>query len=303
MLQKIIFRLLWCSLIPLVSLNCLAKDTLVIGTVSTNPKKHYHTLKPIADYVVSKMHSLGITKSKVVMARNNQHMIQLLKEGKVDWVTETPFSAIEFEQQTGAQLLLLKRKKGVLFYYSVFFTRKNSSIESLNQLLGKTIAFEDKGSTSAFYVPAAELIELDLPLLHLSEPRKTPPPNKVGYAFSGSEINTASWIHIGVADVGAISNLDWDKEENMPLKLRKNFKVIHRTKPFPRAIELVRRQLDPQLKQRLKQILLNIHLNKLGREVLYSYQKTSRFDEINDEIKASLQHTRKIYELVNHHLN
>jgi len=302
MLNGLLLRTAFYLALAFFSVNILAKDTLVIGTVSINPKKHFHTLKPMANYVVSKMKDLGIKKSKVIMARDNNHMIQLLKSGEVDWVTETPFSAIAFEQQAAAELLLLKRKKGVLFYHTVFFTRKDSGINALEQLIGKSLAFEDSGSTSAYYAPASELISRQLPLFYMKQPREDPPADKIGYSFSGSEINTASWVHIGIADVGAFSNLDWEKEESMPLKLRNNFKIIYRTKPFPRAIELVRKELPVSIKRRLKHILLNAHLDKKGKKPLYIYQKTSQFDVINADTNATLDHIRETFELVNQHL-
>jgi len=302
MLKALLLRTAISLTLAFFSHSVFAKDTLVIGTVSLNPKKHFHNLKPMANYVVSKMQDLGIKKSKVIMARDNDHMIKLLNSGEVDWVTETPFSAIAFEQQAAAELLLLKRKKGVLFYHTVFFTRKDSGINTIDQLIGKSLAFEDSGSTSAYYAPASELISRELPLFYLSQPREKPPANKIGYSFSGSEINTASWVHIGIADVGAFSNLDWDKEENMPLKLRKNFKIIYRTKPFPRAIELVRKELPESIKNRLKDILLNAHSDKEGKKPLYKYQKTSQFDVINADTNATLDQIRETFELVNQHL-
>ncbi len=302
MLKRLFIKAAMYSLLTFFSLSLLAKDTLVLGIVSANPKKHYHTLKPIANYAASKMQDLGITKSKVLIARDNDHMIQLLNSGEVDWVTETPFSAILFEQQAEAELILLKRKKGNLFYSTVFFTRKDSGINNIDQLIGKSLAFEDKGSTSAYFVPASELIRRQLPLLFMSRPRENPPVSKIGFSFSGSEINTASWVHIGIADVGVISNLDWETKEKMPLKLKKDLKIIHRTKLFPRGVELVRKELPLPIKHRLKHTLLNAHLDKEGKIPLYKYQKTSQFDEIDFKTKASLDHARETFKVVNQHL-
>lgn len=87
--------------------------TLVIGKVSSNPKKHYRYLKPIAEYVIKHMGDLGIDRVEVLMARNNRQLTRYLKQGRVDWVTETVFSALEFEEKAGAEILLLKWKKGV----------------------------------------------------------------------------------------------------------------------------------------------------------------------------------------------
>ena len=97
------------------------EDTLVIGRVSDNPEKTYEELKPIADYMVSHLHDLGITKSSVIIAKNAKEMIKLLKEGKIDWVQKGVFQAILYEQQAGMEITLRSWRENVPDYYSVIF--------------------------------------------------------------------------------------------------------------------------------------------------------------------------------------
>ena len=136
-------------------------STLVIGKVSHNPKKHYRHLKPIAEYVAERMADLGIRRVKVLMARDNRQMLKYLRQGRVDWVTETVMSAAVFKREAGAEILLRKWKKDASEYYSIFFVRKDSGIEGLDDLAGRTIALEDPGSTSAFFVPVKTLLRKD----------------------------------------------------------------------------------------------------------------------------------------------
>ena len=71
-------------------------QTLVIGKVTVDPKKQHGVLKPMADYVVRHMENLGIKRSLVLFAKDNAMMISYLRQGKIDWITETPFSASVF---------------------------------------------------------------------------------------------------------------------------------------------------------------------------------------------------------------
>lgn len=274
------------------------KWTLVLGKVSDNPKKHYRYLKPMVDYVAEHMKDLGITETKVLMARDNRQMISYLQQGKIDWVTETPFSAVIFQDKAGAELLVRKWKKGVPVYHSVLFTRKDSGINSLADLKGKTIAFEDPGSTSAYFVPASVLIRAGLGLVRLYRPREKPPSDKVGYVFSGEEINTSTWVQKGLVDAGAYSNLDWEKEGHLPQRFTKELKIIHRTKEFPRAVELTRKGLDPRIKQRLMETLLNAHNDPQAKKALRAYQKTKKFDEIDEQLLAGLEEVRLILKIL-----
>lgn len=275
---------------------------LVIGRVSDNPKKHYKRLKPMVDYVAGQSKDLGITEGSVLMARSNQELIQYLKEGKVDWVTETPFSAIIFSEKGGAEVMLRKWKKGVPEYHCVFIARKDSDVNSLSDLNNKKIAFEDRGSTTAYFVPIAVLKDEGLDLVELSSPREKAPAGKVGYAFAGGELNITTWVHKGLTDAGAYSNLDWEDPDDTPEAFKKDLKIIYRTKSFPRAVELLRKDLDPKLKKRIKQILLKMHEDPAATDVLKAYSKTNRFDEFEGEAKKGLGEVRRMLEHVQEEL-
>ena len=270
------------------------QQTLVIGKITSNPMKHYRYLKPMIDYAVSQLHDLGIKQGKVLMAKNNRQMIRYLKQGKVDWITETVFSAVEFQQKTGAELLLLKWKKGVPKYHTVFVARQGSGIQTLNDLTGKTIAFQDSGSTSAFYIPASTLLQKKLKLEKLKSPRQKPTADHIGYVFAREEINMSTWVNNGLVDAPAFGNLDWEKEDHMPTSFKKNLNIIHRTRDYPRSLEIVRKNLPQTIKTRLKTLLLAAHNTSEGKQAMKMYQKTSRFEEINDQMIQAIDHARKL---------
>ncbi|WP_240992078.1 phosphate/phosphite/phosphonate ABC transporter substrate-binding protein [endosymbiont of Riftia pachyptila] len=287
--------LLLCATAPpvLAEAENLRAQTLVIGKVSDSPRKHFTRLKPMVDYVGKKMRDLGITRTRVLMAKNNAQMIRYLQQGKVDWVTETLFSSILFEQQAGAEIILRKWKKGVPGYHTVFITRKESDIHNLEDLKGKRLALEDPGSTTAFYIPAGILQEAGLELELLSNPRQHPAPDKVGYAFAKGEINIATWVHKGLADVGAYNNLDWNTPDHTPPVFKKDLRIFHRSSDLPRGFELVRPGLDTSIKQRLIEVLKNTHRDAAAEAVLNAYQQTAKFDEISAETQAILDHVRE----------
>ena len=251
---------------------------LVIGKVSNNPKKHYRYLKPIADYAAKKMSDVGVTKARVLMARDNEQMIRYLMQGKVDWVTETVFSAIIYKQYADAEFLVKKWKKCVPDYHTVFFTRKDSSIHTLSDLKGKKVAFEDMGSTTAFYYPASALIKSGLELIALTSPLDSSPKDKVGYVFGDQEINISTWVYRNMVDAGTFNNLDWEKDDHIRASFREEMRIFHTLPVLPRAIEVVRKDLDPAIKNRLKDILLGAHEDPKAKRPLWAYQQTERFE-------------------------
>lgn len=269
------------------------RNVLVIGKVSNNPRKHYHYLKPMVDYAAGHMKDLGIDKGNVLMARDNAQMIELLKQGKVDWVTETAYSALLYEHHNAAQILLRKWKKDASHYYTIFFARKDRYIHSLEDLKGKVLALEDAGSTTAFFEPILCLVENNLTLQKLGSFKERPDPDKVGYVLSRQEINSSVWVHKGLVDAGAFNNQDWNKSDHLYKNMKKDLKIFYRSEPIPRAFELVRTNLDVSIKERLKDILLRAHLDSKAQKALRDYQQTRQFDELDAEGIHALNAARK----------
>lgn len=268
-------------------------STLIISKVTHNPKKHYKTLKPLVDYVASHLSEFGIREGAVLMAKDNPQMLTYLIEGKVDWVTETPFSALLFAETTGAEIILRRWKEGAATYRCVFITRKDSGIQSLADLKGKTIAFEDSGSATAYFVPLGVLKNHGLGVVALSSPRTAPPPGRVGYAFAGGELNITAWVHKGLTAAGALSDQVWDDPDKVPPPFKKDLTWLYQTQSFPRAVEVLRKGLNARLKQRIKGILLQAHDDPTAQAPLRAYQKTARFDELVGEAQAGMDETRR----------
>ncbi|MDP2561700.1 phosphate/phosphite/phosphonate ABC transporter substrate-binding protein [Psychrobium sp. 1_MG-2023] len=284
------------------SLDASAK-AFVIGKVSDNPQKHYGYLKPMADYLAKNLSEFGYTEGKVLMAKNNRQMVRYLKRKKVDLVTETIFSGVIFKDKAKAELLLTKWKKGQKNYESLIFVRKDSGINSLDDFKGKTIAFEDPGSTSAFYIPAAMLLRHGLSLERLDSVRDFPDEESVGYVFSNEEINTSTWVHKRLVQIGALNDHDWNKSDHLPKKFRDDFKIIAKSEKFPRGVELVRAGMSEALKRKIKSLLLNIHDDPDGVHILERYQKTARFQEFENNIGDVVKEARAIVSLVDSKLN
>ena len=78
-------------------------SVLVLGRVSDDPKSHYDQLKPLLDYVVPRMASVGIRSGRILMARDLQQMGSYLRRGRVDWVTETSGNAVLLERRANAR--------------------------------------------------------------------------------------------------------------------------------------------------------------------------------------------------------
>lgn len=266
---------------------------LVLGRISDNPGAHYEQLKPLLDYVLPRMRGVGITEGRILMARDVRQMASYLRRGRVDWVTETAGTAMQLERLADARPLVLTERGGVSRYRSVFFARKDSGIDSLKDLCGRSIAFQNLASTSAYFMPAAELLDDGLPMQILLSPMDEPGPGAIGYVFARSELNISTWVHKRLVDAGVMSNLDWDNPQRMPPAYRRDMKVIHETMDYPRAIEMVRGDLSPAVRARLREVLVEASGDPDARDALLQFFKTTRFLPLDAASERNLGQLRK----------
>lgn len=254
-------------------------STLVVGRISDNPKRHYDQLKALLDYVVPRMADVGIREGRVLMARDAQQMASYLRRGRVDWVTETPAHALLLGDETGARILVVTQRSGLSSYSTVIFARRDRGIDSLLDLRGRVVAFQNINSTSSYYAPAAAILATGLRLDILPTPDERPRASDVGYVFASSEGNIATWVHKGLVDAGAFSNIDWEDLKSLPDRFVDQLKIVHETPSFPRGVEIVRSDLRPEVRDRLRAILLAAGEDPQAREPLLRFFGTDRFVE------------------------
>ncbi|WP_187471203.1 phosphate/phosphite/phosphonate ABC transporter substrate-binding protein [Luteimonas viscosa] len=288
-------RLSWLLALCLALLAPARADdgVLVLGRISDNPQAHYEQLEPLLDYVVPRLAEVGIREGRVLMARDAQQMQSYLRRGRVDWVTETAATAMALAERAGAEPLLMTERDGVGSYRTLFFVRNDSPVRSLAELRGRSIAFQNRFSTSSYYVPATELLDIGLRLEVLLSPLDRPAPDSVGYVFGRSELNVSSWVHKGLVDAGAMSNLDWINPQRVPPSYRQDFRILRETPDFPRALEMVRGDLDPRVRERLREVLAGAADDPDAREALLRFFKTTRFVPIDAQTARALEQLRR----------
>lgn len=274
------------------------QHTLVIGRVSQDPVKTLPRLQELSAYLAGRLAHLGVTGSSAVVARNNAEMLMLLQTGQVDAVSETVMSAFRYADIAGAELLMREWKRGVASYRSVLFARADSGIESIEDLRGRVIAFEDRGSTSGFLIPMAMLRQQGLEMVELPAPGIAPPPGKVGYLFVGTEINIAAWVHRGMVDAGALNDGDWADVERTPDGLKDQLALFHESRDIPRSVFIVRGDLVPELRNALEQTLAGMAGDPMAEPVLQTYYGVAQYDPFSGGALRDLEIVRSQYDAI-----
>lgn len=259
----------------------------VVGVVSSKPVKAFERAMPLANYLATNLSQYGYSKGDVKVARNLRELERWLERGQVDIFSETAFTAYELESSNLADILARHWKNGSAEYHSLFFARSDSNISSFDDLVDKIVTFEDRLSTSAYYLPATTLLYQGYRLSEVSSPRETPPKGTIGYFFAdelsphGDESSMMSWVEKGIVAASAFSNEDWDDE--VTPEISANLNVFYRTPNIPRAVMMARSTLDPQLKQDIQTLLFSADSNEEGLKALKAFKKTKKFDPIPQE--------------------
>jgi len=292
-----VFVWLWGAVLAVAALQplpagAIERSVLVLGRISDDPKSHYEQLKPLLDYVVPRMKDVGILEGRILMAKDAQQMGSYLRRGRVDWVTETSGTAMALQQRAGARPLLLTERNGVSSYQSVLFVRRDSPIESLEDLKGHTLALQSPLSTSAYLVPAMELLQHGVRLEILLTPEDTPSGDAAGYVFARTELNISTYVHKRVVDAGALSSIDWSDDHAVPPAFRNDMRVFYRSEPVPRAVEMVRQDLDPAVRDRLRQVLQDASRDPQAGPALAKFFGTTGFHPVDAASLRALERLR-----------
>lgn len=270
---------------------------LTLGRITQEPGKNIDRLNGMAEYLSAVLAPNGIDAVKVVIAENPDRMGEMLRNGEVDLFSETPFVALDLMEAGLAEPLMREWKKGVAEYHSIIIARGDGEVRSLEDLRGRKVAFEDPGSTSGYFLPRAAMEAAGLSLEKLDDPRSAVTGDAVGYSFAQGEINIVAWVNRGLADAGAISNLDWEDPKKAPAQLKEGLTIIHETQPVIRSLMMVRRTLDAEMKERLASVLARMHESSKGKAALKRYFKVSRYDPLVGQAAVGLDSARRIWRL------
>jgi phosphonate transport system substrate-binding protein len=236
-------------------------------------QKHF---EDFVRYVTRKLSSGSAIEGRVVVASTNFELAKLLEQRKVDFYMESAYPTYVINFVHGAGKLLLRRWKGGLAdYYSVIFTRSDSAIKRVEDLKGKTIVFEDAGSTSGYLLPKLFLQKRGLKLTEKGRFSPDSVATEVGYVFARSQEKLVAAVLGKQAAAGAFSNDDLSALDE---KKKLDIGVLAQTDRLPRHLLSVRGDLAPALVDRLESILLAMHDDAEGQKILQKTDGTTKFD-------------------------
>jgi phosphonate transport system substrate-binding protein len=200
----------------------------------------------------------------------------------LDLVWYGGFTFVQARRRTGNAIPLVQRAEDAHFH-SKIIARADSGIDTLADLKGKTFAFGSVSSTSGHLMPRhfLRLAGID------------PDRDFARYSFSGAHDATVKWVEAGKVDAGALNESVWEKlVEAKKVDLSK-VKVVYTTPDFYDYNWTVRGDLDPALREKIKQAFLALDPAKPEHRAILELQRASRFVETNADNYRGIEEAAK----------
>jgi phosphonate transport system substrate-binding protein len=202
---------------------------------------------------------LGITVNFTSLSRYG-NIIDRFRRERMDGAFFGSFTYALAHQQLGVEPLARPLNlDGTSTYHGYIFVRKDSGIRSVADMQGKRFAFVDHATTAGYLFPlsffrGSGIHDID---------------RYLGQSFfTGSHDAAILAVLNREADIGAAKNTIYDQMAGENRRIEQELVILAASGVVPQNCLAVRKDLDPALKDGLKQVLLGMEKNSEGTDVL-----------------------------------
>ena len=220
---------------------------------------------------------------KLVQRKTYQEVNDLVRKNSVDAAFVCSLAYIDGKDQFGMELLAVPIVRGEPRYYSYIIVPDDSSIKSLEELKGKTFAYTDPLSNSGKLSPEYMIAQIG----------ENPETFFKLTFFTYSHDKSIQGVAEKMVEGAAVDSLVWDFKNATDPRFTSRTKIISKSPPYGIPPLVVSKDIDPTLKEKLGKILLQMHEDKKGKEILDRIM-IDRFSEANDSLYNSVREMKKV---------
>ena len=205
---------------------------------------------------------LGVTVTFTSLSRYG-NIIERFQKEKMDGAFFGSFTGALAIHELGVEPLARPvNLDGTSTYHGYIFVRKNSGIRSARDMRGKRFAFVERATTAGYLFPLAFFKNNGIAdyRTYLGETY-----------FAGSHDASIMAVLNGETDIGAAKNTIYDQMARENPRIEQELVILASSKTVPQNGLAVRKDLDPELKRALKQVLLNMDKDPEGMETLRQF--------------------------------
>lgn len=271
------------------------EGVITIADIGDDPSDVIEAFQPLADYLAANLGEFGIGVGEVRVAPDIDTMTELVESGDIDIYFDSPYPALLVSEGSGGAPILRRWKEGIEEYHSVIFSLAESDVDTLEDLQGHIIAFDEIYSTSGYMLPLSYMVEAGLTAVEKPDTDAAVADDEVGYVFSGDDENAVQWVISGLVDAAVV---DSGVFSEIPEETRDQLTVIAETESLPRHMVIVSPTISEDLRDAIHDILIAMDESEEGQAVLLAFEETAQFDDFPGGADAALERMRELYQLV-----
>jgi phosphonate transport system substrate-binding protein len=219
-----------------------------------SPKETFVYYRQLLDYLASNLDR----EVQLVQRKTYREVNELIGKGQIDlaFVCSGPY--VSGKESYGFELLATPEVQGSHFYHSYLIVNKGSPFQSLEDLRGRVFAFTDPDSLTGKLVPTFWLAEM----------HERPETFFARVIYTYSHDNSILAVAKGLVDGAAVDGLIWEYYQHKSPSWTSATRVIRKSEPYGIPPVVVSNSLPPELKERLQHLLLSMHEDAAGRNIL-----------------------------------
>ncbi len=255
------------------------KSLRIVVAVLVSPKDTYGYYKELFDYLSKKLSS-----PIIITYRDTPNEIsELIKTGEFDIALTCSMLYITCHNTGNVDLLAVARINDQTTSRSYIIVPADSSATSFEDLRNRSFCFTSYHCVSGHLVPT----------YILAQQGETPESFFKKYSFTGAHTDTIEAVARNFVDGGAVSSLIWEYCNHKSPEFTSKTKVIKKSAPFSNPPILVRSGMGTELKNKIREVLLEMHQDMNGKEILESLM-IDKFVSVDDSAYDSIRKIKKL---------
>ncbi|MBI3392183.1 MAG: phosphate/phosphite/phosphonate ABC transporter substrate-binding protein [Nitrospirae bacterium] len=248
---------------------------LVFGYLSRGVVvEEFKELKPLVDYLRK---ATGM-KIQLRTGFTFDKVFDNIKNGYYDFAYVATTQYVKIKKTVDVQLVGMTTKDGKEKFSAVVVVRKDSGINAIADLKGKTF-LTTKGGLAVHPAP-----------MDLMEKNGLNPKTDIKIKFGSAPINCLMDVADRKADVTAVPKGLWAKAEKMVKK--EDLKVVGETEPVPQLPIIARPGLDPELAKKVQDALFALKPGHPDYEAVYKHNQN--FNGVVPTQDSEFDQTRRL---------
>lgn len=249
----------------------LREKSLLIGILpERNIFKQMERFEPLALYLSKKM-DINV---KFSLLPRYENIVSNFIKGRFDGAFLGSFTYVFAHSRLGLEVLARPEAlDGRSTYCGYIFVRKDSGIKKVSDMKGKVLVLVDRATTAGYIFPIAYLIENRV--INYKKYFKE-------IYFAGTHEGAIYDVLNRKADIGAAKNTVYEDVQKMDNRIKEELEIISISPEVPENGLAIRKDIDKGIRDKLKTLLLQMHMDAEGKEVLKKLE-ARRFIETKDE--------------------